>query len=128
MVGGHSGLLEVGCAVLLRVQDLTWQDSFGDVRGLDVDWGAGGAPRVCVKEVMLLAGEAGGEGAATLQRVVGKDLSARAGWVVCGDAEDVYTGSVHDFLFRTCPRLVFGASACPFLSLGAARRGRQRKK
>ena len=73
---------------------------------------------MCVKEVMLLAGEAGGEGAATLQRVVGKDLSARAGWVVCGDAEDVYTGSVHDFLFRTCPRLVFGASACPFLSLG----------
>ena len=53
MVGGHSGLLEVGCAVLLRVQDLTWQDSFGGVRGLDVDWGAGGAPRVCVSEVML---------------------------------------------------------------------------
>ena len=53
MVGGHSGWLEVGCAVLLRVQDLTWQDSFGGVRGLDVDWGAGGAPRVCVSEVML---------------------------------------------------------------------------
>ena len=35
------------------LQDLTWQDSFGDVRGLDVDWGAGGAPRVCVSEVML---------------------------------------------------------------------------
>ena len=40
------------------LQDLTWQDSF--VRrcawggcGLDVDSGAGGAPRVCVSEVML---------------------------------------------------------------------------
>ena len=77
MVGGHSGLLEVGCAVLLRVQDLTWQDSFGGVRGLDVDWGAGGAPRVCVSEVMLRRAWAAraGEGVRPPQRLVGKDLN-----------------------------------------------------
>ena len=47
--------------------------------------------------------------------------SARAGRVVCGDAEDVYTGSIH---FRRCPRLLFGF-LCPHHILFGPLSGRQ---
>ena len=80
---------------------------------------------MCVKEVMLLAGEAGGEGAATLQRVVGKDLSARAGRVVCGDAEDVYTVA-YTIFFSVDVRDLFSepllALFCPSGRLGRRER------
>ena len=41
--------------------------------------------------------------------------------MVCGDAEDVYTGSIH---FRRCPRLLFGF-LCPHHILFGRLSGRQ---
>ena len=52
-------------------------------------WGAGEAPRVCVKEVMLRRERERG--------VWERKSCAWAGRVVCGDADDEFTGTVDDF-------------------------------
>ena len=79
----------------------------------------------CVCERGDAAGSRGS--AATAQRVVGKDLSARAGRVVCGDAEDVYTVAFTIF-FSVHVRDLFSepllALFCPSGRLGS----RERKK
>ena len=79
----------------------------------------------CVCERGDAAGSRGS--AATAQRVVGKDLSARAGRVVCGDAEDVYTVAFTIF-FSVHVRDLFSEPLLALFCPSGGMAGRQQKK
>ena len=79
----------------------------------------------CVCERGDAAGSRGS--AATAQRVVGKDLSARAGRVVCVDAEDVYTVAFTIF-FSVHVRDLFSEPLLALFCPSGGMAGRQQKK